>query len=402
MATYQKRGETWRAMIRLKGFPAITRTFDNRADAVEWGERRERDMRAGKWTPPTPTAATHGMDLNAVARKYHADSKHHVRPVTLHNIDFFIRSLPKLAPWLAQKAISDITPQDIARYRDDRLKTVCPSSVNQELKRLSAIFAYAIKERGLIEKNPVQSIRKPPGTPSRDRRLLPDEEARLITSARKLGKAWLADMILFALETGMRRGEIVKMRYEHILWERSALIIPLENDKIAKGRTIPLSAPALAILRENTRDGDPVVWRTQDQQKPITGALIDIFFRRAKHALGIENLHFHDLRHEALSRFSERGLNPLQTAAISGHQSMQMLKRYTHLQPEDLADLIAQPRKTRMQSAEATQLAEIAEAPDDTKLRQVAARIAERKKMEAIAAEYGITVEELVAEMAHQ
>ena len=139
----------------------------------------------------------------------------------------------------------------------------------------------------------------------------------------------MRSLVSFAIETGMRQGEIAPMRWDHINWQCQTLKIP--ETKTDTPRTIPLSKKALEALRELPRCLDGVVWGLQPHS-------ISQAFRRACRRVGIENLHFHDLRHEATSRFFEKGLNTMEVSSITGHQDLRMLKRYTHIRAESLVN----------------------------------------------------------------
>ena len=133
----------------------------------------------------------------------------------------------------------------------------------------------------------------------------------------------------------MRRGEILNIKKSHIDFNRQTLLIPLT--KTDTPRTIPLSSRAIEALREQLRGSEnviPIEETTLFSYKPdsVTQSLYKRFCKRQ----GLENLHFHDLRHEATSRFFEKGLNPVEVATITGHKDTRMLMRYTHLRAEDL------------------------------------------------------------------
>ncbi len=129
----------------------------------------------------------------------------------------------------------------------------------------------------------------------------------------------------------MRRGEIAAMRWEHVNRETRVLLIP--ETKNGTSRRIPLSRAALAALDTLSRRPDGLVWSMRPDS-------ISQAFERVCKAAGIKGLTFHDLRHEATSRLFEKGLNPMQVAAITGHKTLQMLKRYTHLRAEDLVGML--------------------------------------------------------------
>ena len=125
----------------------------------------------------------------------------------------------------------------------------------------------------------------------------------------------------------MRRGEIAAMRWEHL--DRQARVLLIPETKTGTPRRVPLSMAALAVLDALPRRLDGQVWAMRPDS-------ISQAFERVCKAAGIEGLTFHDLRHEATSRLFEKGLNPMEVAAITGHKTLQMLKRYTHLRAEEL------------------------------------------------------------------
>jgi integrase len=143
------------------------------------------------------------------------------------------------------------------------------------------------------------------------------------------GAGDIGGIITWAIETAMRRGEITAMRWEHVDQRPRVLLIP--ETKNGTARRVPLSKAALAVLDALPRRIDGLVWGVQ----PNT---ISQAFEQVCEAAGIEGLTFHDLRHEATSRLFEKGLNPMEVAAITGHKTLQMLKRYTHLRAEDLVN----------------------------------------------------------------
>ena len=177
--------------------------------------------------------------------------------------------------------------------------------------------------------NPVSQIRRPRNPESRERRLQFEELEKILEHTES---PMLGHVVLFALETGMRRGEIAMMQWEHVDVKKRTLRIP--ETKTGKARSIPLTTEALRILNDLPRRLDGFIWGMTDPHT-MTRA-----FERACKRAKISDLTFHDLRHEATSRFFEKGLNPMQVAAITGHKTLQMLKRYTHLKAEDLAELL--------------------------------------------------------------
>ena len=204
-----------------------------------------------------------------------------------------------------------------------------PASLKRELVILSSVLNTAIKEWGFNIDNPVSKVSIPKFNNARDRRLEAGEEEKLLTATDELKR-----IIILALETGLRRGEILGIKKSHIDFARQTLLIPLT--KTDTPRTIPLSSRALGTLREQSGASDNVISIEETTLFSYTArGLSGAFLRRCKRH-GLENLHFHDLRHEATSRLFEKGLNPVEVATITGHKDTRMLMRYTHLRAEDL------------------------------------------------------------------
>ncbi|MEH4661173.1 site-specific integrase [Phytobacter diazotrophicus] len=236
---------------------------------------------------------------------------------------------------LASMFMDEVTSVDIAEYRDMRLGMVSPrtgrpissNTVRLELALLSALYNLARIEWGTCLHNPVEYVRKPPASPGRIRRLASVEERRIIRALRPKNPELLAIFFL-ALETAMRQGEILSLRWEYVDLHLGVAHLPLTKNGTA--RDVPLSSKARQVLREFAGPvAGPVFSYTSNGFKSAWRVMLG--------ELGIEDLHFHDLRHEAVSRLFELGtLNVMEVSAISGHKSMAMLKRYTHLRATQL------------------------------------------------------------------
>jgi integrase len=232
---------------------------------------------------------------------------------------------------LGKNMLAKLTPRMVADYRDQRLKAVSGETVRKELGTLSKMIDLAIKEWGIqIPSNPVKQVSKPaPGRP-RDRRLVDGEEARLFESLAKCKNHYMLPLVKFALATAARQGELLNMRWSHV--NKARKFVMFYDTKNGEDRAQPLSTEALSILDALPRN------LHDDRVFPVSQSLVVQAWGHAVKRAEIENLHFHDLRHESLSRLAERGdLSVLELAAVSGHKTLQMLKRYTHLRAEDLA-----------------------------------------------------------------
>ena len=354
MASYQQRCGSWRAIITKKGFTRLTRTFDKKADAEAWARQVESEMDRGIYVSRKEAENTPLEDaLDRYEREIIPSKKGgHIEAVRIRN---WKRSS------LAKRSLASIQGKDVATYRDTRLKgneekgtkPAAPNTVRLELAILSHVFTIAIKEwgmGGII--NPVLHIRQPPPGKARERRVTPDEIEYIVNHTES---PTLANIVRIAVETGMRRGEIVGMTWGMVNLKKRTVTLP--ETKNGDRRIVPLSPEAVRILEGIPRRIDGEVWGLDDPHSVTTAFRKAVARARAAYLKDFEgkrngeknakpdpsfllDLTFHDLRHEATSRFFEKGLNPMQVAAITGHKTLQMLKRYTHLKAEDLAELL--------------------------------------------------------------
>ena len=202
---------------------------------------------------------------------------------------------------LARRFVAGVRGVDIARWRDERLRKVTPATVKRDLVLLGHVFEVARKEWGIDVLNPVRDIKLPPGGRPRDRRLQAGEEARLFAACREARNRWLLPMVQLALETAMHQGELLRLHWEHIDLNRGTAHLP--DTKNGEARTVPLSSTAIAVLRALPRALHGDVFRG------VTTEAVKRSYMRAIRRAGIEDLRFHDLRHEATTRLFENGLN---------------------------------------------------------------------------------------------
>jgi integrase len=212
------------------------------------------------------------------------------------------------------------------------LETVKPGTVRRELSLLRTAIEVARREWGVeMRDNPVDKVKRPIARDARDRRLSNDEWRRLETEIIHTRNKEVEPFVRLALETALRRGELLALCWRHVDLERRVALIP--DTKTGQPRTIPLSPEALRLLAAKERKGERVLNLTPFALRRAWDRLC----ARAK----VEGLRVHDLRHEALSRFSELGLNTPELASISGHKDVRMLLRYTHVQPTQLASKLS-------------------------------------------------------------
>lgn len=329
MATFQQRSGSWRAIITRKGYPRQTRTFDLKADAEIWARDIERDMDRGAFVSRKEAEQT---TLLEALERYERE----VTPAKKGAAQERLRIRAWKQDPLAQRFLASIRGADLATWRDKRLAAgASPTTARNDLAVISHLFNVAAREWGMESlTNPVEKIKMPPPSRARDRRLDPrpdadgrTEEARLL-AACDAGPHWLGPMVRLALATAMRQGELLALEWRNIDLVRK--VARLEDTKNGERRDVPLFPAALAVLEALPRNMSGKVFTIG------TMAVVHAFQRACKRA-GIVDLRFHDLRHEATSRLFEAGFNPMEVATVTGHKTLQMLKRYTHLRAEDLA-----------------------------------------------------------------
>jgi len=323
MASFRKRGAyQWQAQVRKKGQPLQSKTFETRTEAEQWARAIEVEMDQGVFVSRAEAEST---TLKELFERYLAEITPRKKGAASETNR--LQALMRLP--LARRYVASIRGMDIARFRDERLQKVTPSTVKRDLVLLGHVFEIARKEWGIYLHNPVRDIRLPADNRPRDRRLQTSEEPRLLEACKEARNPWLLPIVQLALETAMRQGELIRLRWEHIDLNRRTAHLP--DTKNGEPRTVPLSSTAVQVLRTLPRS-------LHGQAFPgLTTEAVKRAYIRAVRRAGIVNLRFHDLRHEATTRLFEKGLNIMEVASITGHKDLRMLHRYTHLKAEDLA-----------------------------------------------------------------
>jgi len=324
----RKKGVVYKAEIRLISHPYISQTFDRRSDAQRWAEDTEATLRAGGCIDDnTPE----DMEFNKALDRYELDVSSHKRPNTRAREITSANSLRKSFSGLSLKEIS---PAQVAAFRDQRLQSVGPSTLQKDLALLSHLYTIALTEWSLDVKNPVASIRKPSMPDGRLRLLSKDEARHLLETCKDSRNENLYPYVQLLLHTGMRPSEAAGLTWGQV--DIDARILNLTITK-TKPRRVPLTIKAveilLEIMPEQCQRIKPVFLPENIslgiQRRP------NLFFRRAfdnviKKAK-IEDFHMHDLRHTAASYLLMAGVDLRTLADILGHSTMQMVQRYTHL-----------------------------------------------------------------------
>ena len=321
MGSIRVRQGRYQANVRRKGYATVTKTFTSREVAKRWIKTTEIAIEKGEHSPKISITVGEMLDkykLVCLATHKGANASEQYR-------------INRLTNYFGAIALCDLTPAQLAKYRDDRLKTVQPQTVKRDLSVLSSAINTAIIEWNIpLKMNPVSKIRWKHTDQARDRRFEDGEESQLLSHATP----FMARMITVAVETAVRRSELLRIKRSHINFFKQTLEIGLT--KTDKPRTIPLSSSALKALKEQLRASDKVIPMEEQPIFQITGSRLFKDFQRLREEIGIINFRWHDLRHEATSRLFEKGLNMMEVASITGHEDLKMLKRYTHIRPETL------------------------------------------------------------------
>ncbi len=331
MATFIKRGNKHFVQIRRKGFPTTCRSFHLKADAEEWA--RAMETKADRGDLPTPVKVLAGYKVRNIIERYRDEItvKKRSADSEIYLINAFLREP------VADMTLVQVNFSHFSKHRERRLKTVKPGTVNRELGIVRHAFDIAMREWDIpLRENPLAKLKKMKVSNSRCRRMGPEEWEAIKTAAATCRNPFIMPLIRLAIETAMRRGELLALQWQHIDFETRTAHIPVTKN--GHSRTIPLTGEALNILREikNMRFNNEEIFPSVSSN--AADHAWDRIIQRAK----IENLHFHDLRHEAISRFFEKGLSLPEVALISGHRDFRMLFRYTHLKAEDVAIKLSQ------------------------------------------------------------
>lgn len=338
MATIRKKGDLqWHVQIRRNGYPAQTRTFTTKSDAEAWARGVEWEMDRGVFRS---TAEAEQTTLNTILDRYERE----ILPTKKGQAADKSR-IKTLKASLGTLKLAAITSASVASFRDSRLKAVSSQSVIHEINLLNRVLKAAVIDWGITLPTglPTTLVRKPKKPQGRDRRASHDEINAIVNTT---GSSELAGIVLLAAETAMRRGEIGKILWKDVNLTKQVLTI--HDTKNGERREVALSIAAVSTLKSLPHRIDGRVFglqpdsmtqafeRARDRARRLHEKECKDSGKEPDRAF-LTDLRFHDLRHEGASRLFEKGLNPMEVASITGHKTLQMLKRYTHLKAEDLA-----------------------------------------------------------------
>lgn len=324
-----KNGKLWWFSITVNGKRIFKSTgTENKKLAVNIYAKVKTQIVEGKWFEVCE-AKLHTFD--ELMERYLSDhSKINKAPKSYENDKNYIRHMAKIFSGLT---LDKITPKLISEYKNKRFtEGAKPATLQKELICLSHAFNLAIKEWEWTTVNPVQKVKIPNPHNEIDRWLTFEEQERLLKACHD--RQWLKEVIVFALNTGMRQGEIVNLMWSDVdLFRKTAI---LHKTKNKEKRTVPLNQTVIDMLKDKskvvsikgcvfTQNGTKSTKR--EIQRQFSTAL-----KRAK----IDNFRFHDLRHTFATRLAQASIDIYTIAKLLGHKDIRMTQRYAHHCPESL------------------------------------------------------------------
>jgi len=373
MATIQARrngsGTSYRVQVRLRGHPPVTASFAKRTDARNWAQQTESAIRDGRYFP---THEAKRRTLADLVDRYLEQTK------AKRDAAYYERKRHLLTWWkeqLGDYTLAQVTPALVAEFRDKLLSQNIgtkekplhrsPATANRYLAALSKAFSDAVREWHWLPDNPLRRVAKEQESQGRVRYLSDDERGALLEACQKSELPELHLIVLLALTTGMRRGEILGLRWSDLNLDRRLIV--LNKTKNGERRSVPIDPTVEPLLHEHgkvRRIGNDMVFPNRGKvRKPMAhgadlphpnsepvkdaqGPLwFDQFWYAALELAGIKDFRFHDLRHTAASYLAMSGATTAEIAAVLGHKTLQMVKRYAHLSDQHTGAVIERMTK---------------------------------------------------------
>lgn len=348
-------GEThYKVVIRLKGTRTQTATFARKTDAVLWAQKIESAIRERR----------HFDNVDARRRTFAELADEFINTVVpvrytkLHSRNTVLMHLRWWKEYFGPRLLADIKPADIAKARDKLLasskargnppkSTVrgrkpvsakAPATVGHYLSTLSVLYGTAVNEWEWLESNPVLRVRKPKKPRGRVRFLDEAERKSLLDACKDSANPFLYTIVVVALSTGARMGEIMTLKWSQVDFERKVIL--LMETKNGERRALPLAGHAFSLiekLHQQRRRDTPLLFPRTDGQKPVE---IRKAWNTAVRSAGVEDFRFHDLRHSAASYLAMNGATLAEISEVLGHKTLQMVKRYAHLSEQHTAKVV--------------------------------------------------------------
>jgi integrase len=338
--TAQDGTKSFKAEVRLKGYPAQRATFKRKTDAKKWVQDTESSIREGR----------HFKTVESKKHTFADLADRYIKDVLPTKPKQELRQKMQMEWWkekMGVYSLADVTPALIVQYRDElsngttyRGTQRTPATVVRYMAALSHAFTIAVKEWQWLDDSPMRKVKKPKEARGRVRFLDGDERQRLLTACQASRNKQLYLCVILALSSGMRQGELMGLKWQDVNLKDGYLI--LHETKNGERRRVPLSGLALSMLQEH----DKV--RRLDTQLLFPGIVhantplnLRSAFEGALKAAEINDFHWHDLRHCTASYLAMNGASLAEIAEILGHKTLQMVKRYAHLSDGHVSNVVA-------------------------------------------------------------
>lgn len=329
----------YRAKVRLKGFPSQSATFERKTDAKEWAKQTEANIRQGRHFK---TAEAKKHTVGELIDRY-------LREIEKKNPKRFVDVRTLLGWWKGEIGVyllSDVSRALIVEQRDKLLSTTgrhvdrrSNATVNRYMTALGNAFTIATNEWEWIHENPMRKISKLSEPRGRVRFLDDDEREHLLEACKASASPYLHTLVVLALSTGARQGELLNLRWSDIDWQRR--VITLHDTKNKERRLLPLTHYALQLMEEHNKVmniASDLVFPSPSQ--PIKPWDSRSAWLSALKKANIDNFRFHDLRHSCASYLAMNGASLAEIAEVLGHKTLQMVKRYAHLSEAHTAKVV--------------------------------------------------------------
>jgi len=330
VAAIQKRGSVFRVRIIRKGYQTQSKTFNSRVEAIKWARKIETEIDQGV-IKPNKTLANRMLDQQL---SFGEAAEHYIKNYSIHKRNCKTESgtIKTLIRHWGNEHVQSIDKAKVFALRDDLLsRGRSGDTVNHYFNAISKVYQMLQAEWSIAIDNPAKNIKRLPANPSRTKRINGETETALLSACAHSTSKLLKPIVQFALETGMRRGEIMGLKWSDIdLPSRRAFLHVTKN---GEPRQVPLTLKAIQILCEIKNEHPEQVFPlSMDALRRYFDKAIKVAKENWK-SEGVnpfDDVRLHDCRHEALSRLSDAGLNVIELSHISGHKTLTQLARYTH------------------------------------------------------------------------
>lgn len=349
----------YRVKIRLKGRPALSRTFTRKSDAKIWARNKEAELEKER---SFGVSAHSSKPVSVLIERYMRE----VWPQRRSEKAYVKTCLSWWNAEIGQITIEQLSVSALSECRDKLLgmkhkshkfagaseKRKTPRTVIRYLDALSHVFTVAVQEWEWMESNPIQRVKRPQLPRHRVRFLNDDEREALLQACKESSCTYLYPVVVIALSTGARYSEVMHLRWRDVDLERG--VARLEKTKNQERRALTLAGRTLEVIRElheaaAEKDGVPpksaFLFPREDGLGPTD---IRKHWGKALSSAKVEDFRFHDLRHTFASYLAMNGASLLEIAAALGHKTLQMVQRYAHLTEQHTSDVVTRMNEKMM------------------------------------------------------